>query len=61
MSADAVAAASQRLRAFYVDCFHLKDTLKAEASSIRIAAKVIEDVTQQDTQLALLGDLANLS
>jgi hypothetical protein len=61
MSADAVAAASQRLRAFYVDCFHLKDTLKAEASSIGIAAKVIENVTQQDTQLALLGDLANLS
>jgi hypothetical protein len=60
LSGDAIHAAHQRLQSFFIQAYHMKDALKAEASSLGLQPKLIEDMITNDPALALVTDLANL-
>lgn len=60
MSGDAIHADAQRLLAFFVDAYNLKDALKAEATSLGINPQAVEDAINRDPRLTLVADLANL-
>jgi hypothetical protein len=60
LSSDAIQAARDRLASFFVQAYHLKDALIAEAGSIGVSASRIEDAISREPDLALLADLCNL-
>jgi hypothetical protein len=60
LSADNIQTARNRLASFYVQTYHLKDALKAEAGSIRVPESEIERAINREPDLALLADLGNL-
>ena len=59
LSADGVHAAVHQLQSFYIQAYHLKDALKADASSHGISGQAIESAITSDPDLSLLADLAN--
>jgi hypothetical protein len=59
-SASAVTAAQHKLHAFYVQTYHIKDALIADAASTGRSGKTVENAITSDPTLALLADLANL-
>jgi hypothetical protein len=60
MSSDALHAAQHELQAFYIQAYHLKDALKAEAAATGILAQDVENAISSQPELVLLADLANL-
>lgn len=60
LCASAIHAATHRLHSFYVQSYHLKDALKAEAGATGVAAATVETSISNEPDLALLADLANL-
>ncbi len=60
MSGDAIHAARHRLHSFYVQAYHIKDALKAEAATTGIPGETVEAAITAEPALALLADLANL-
>lgn len=54
-----VVAARDRLHAFFVSCYHLKDALKVEAPN-GITGQAVESAINADRTLSLVADLANL-
>jgi hypothetical protein len=60
MSGQAIEAAYRDLRSFYVRTYHIKDPLKQDAASLGLQPSDIEDAISNDSDLALLADLANL-
>lgn len=52
--------ARDELHSFYIECYHLKDALIVEASTLGITKRQVEDAITADPVLALLADLANL-
>lgn len=60
LSTGAIYAAHAELQAFYIQTYHLKDSLKAASGKTGIDGKTIEDAVTNDPDLALLTDLANL-
>ena len=59
LSADGVHAAVRQLQSFYIQSYHLKDALKADALSHGISGQTIESAITSDPDLSLLADLAN--
>jgi hypothetical protein len=57
LSADAVNAARHELHSFFVQTYHLKDALIADAA---MPEQTVEDAVTASPDLALLADLANL-
>jgi len=53
MSGDAIHADAQRLLAFFVDAYNLKDALKVEATSLGINPQAVEDAINRDPRLTL--------
>jgi hypothetical protein len=60
MSGDSVQAARDELHTFYISCYHLKDSLKHEASTTRVKKQKVENAISANPALSLVGDLANL-
>jgi hypothetical protein len=60
MSADSIHAAGQRLHAFFVQTYHIKDALKNESASTGIQPAAVENAIGEEPALALLADVANL-
>jgi hypothetical protein len=60
LSGEGIHAAARELRSFYIQTYHLKDALKAEATSHGVTHSEIEAAITGDPELALLADLANL-
>jgi hypothetical protein len=60
ISGESVHMARDELHSFYIECYHLKDALIVEASTLGITKRQVEDAITADPVLALLGDLANL-
>ncbi len=60
MSGESIHAALQRLFAFFILAYHLKDALKEAAHQLGLKSSDIEDAITNDPRLALLADLANL-
>ncbi len=60
VSREAAAAALQNIRSFYVSAYHLKDLLKLASATTGIGARDIEDAINNNPELALVADLANL-
>jgi DNA-directed RNA polymerase subunit RPC12/RpoP len=60
LSAETIHAARHRLHSFYVQTYHLKDALIAEAPSTGVLPREVEDAVTNDPNLSLLADLANL-
>ena len=60
MSSESIHAALQRLFAFFILAYHLKDALKEAAPELGLTSSGIEDTITNDPRLALLADLANL-
>lgn len=48
------------MHSFYVQTYHIKDALIADAAATGIAQAVVEQAVTGDPALALLADLANL-
>jgi hypothetical protein len=59
-SAETVNAERDAVHAFYVQTYHIKDALKADAASTGVAGATIENAITAEPALALLADLANL-
>lgn len=60
MGAAAIHAAHADLQAFYVQTYHLKDSLKDASASTGISPQTVETEITNNADLALLADLANL-
>jgi hypothetical protein len=60
LDGEAVYAAQRELGSFYIQAYHIKDALLADAKSHRIDRRTIENMISVDADLALLADLANL-
>lgn len=60
MTRVAVLSARRRLLLFYVEAFHIRDALRAEAAGLGLDAPVLTQAIAADHRLALLEDLANL-
>lgn len=60
MSGESIHAGLQRLFAFFIHAYHLKDALKEAAPQLGLKPSDIEDAITNDPRLALLADLANL-
>jgi len=60
MSAASIQNANHDLQSFFVQAYHLKDSLKQDAGTTGLSATTIEDAITADPELALLADLANL-
>lgn len=60
MTSDAIHTARQRLHNFYVQAYHLKDSLIADASATGVSRVQVEAAINQEPFLALLADLANM-
>ena len=60
MSKDSIHLAAQRLFAFFILAYHLKDALKDASSELGLVKSNIENAINSDPRLALLADLANL-
>jgi hypothetical protein len=59
-SAETIQAARHDVHSFYVQAYHLKDSLKEESATIGVTKAAIEQAVTDDPALALLADLANL-
>jgi hypothetical protein len=59
LSGDGVHAAVHQLQSVYIQTYHLKDALIADASSHGISGQTIESAITSDPDLSLLADLAN--
>jgi hypothetical protein len=59
-SAERINNERHKLHSFYVQTYHIKDALTADAASTGVAAAVVEQAVTNDPALALLADLANL-
>src|SRR5712692_8970175 len=53
MSAESIQTANHELQSFFVQAYHLKDSLIQDASATGVSEETIEDVITADTQLAL--------
>jgi hypothetical protein len=60
MSSASIQNANHDLQSFFVQAYHLKDSLKKDAKTTGVRATTIEDAIKADPHLALLEDLANL-
>jgi hypothetical protein len=60
MSSAAIHAAHADLQAFYVQTYHLKDSLIAASATTGISRQTIENEITNNADLALLADLANV-
>ena len=60
MSAASIQNANHDLQSFFVQAYHLKDSLKQDAGTTGVPATTIENGITADPHLALLADLANL-
>jgi hypothetical protein len=60
MSSESIHRALQRLFAFFISAYHLKDALKDAASRTGVTPSDVEEAVNLDPRLALLADLANL-
>jgi len=60
LDGDAIHAANKDLQAFYVQTYHIKDSLKNDSASTGVSGKRIEDEINNNPDLALLADLCNL-
>ena len=60
MSAASIQNANHDLHSFFVQAYHLKDSLIQDAGTTGIPATTIENAITADPHLALLADLANL-
>jgi hypothetical protein len=61
LNAEAVHAANEDLQAFYVQTYHIKDSLKNASATTGVSRKTVEDEISNNPDLALLADLANLA
>ncbi|MFN0303383.1 MAG: hypothetical protein ACKVQU_23840 [Burkholderiales bacterium] len=59
MSGNAINSAHHRLQSFFIQLYHLKDTLISDPKS-GLSKTVVESAISTDPRLALLADLANL-
>ncbi len=59
MSGTAINTANQRLQSFFIQAYHLKDSLIADSPN-GIDRETVENAISTDSRLALLADLANL-
>gem|GEM_PF-1375055 len=60
LSAKSIHTANHDLRSFFVQAYHLKDSLIHDSAATGIRASIIDDAIKRDPCLALLADLANL-
>ncbi len=60
LSAASIQNANHDLHSFFVQAYHLKDSLKKDAGTTGVSKTTIEDAITADPHLALLADLANL-
>jgi hypothetical protein len=60
MSAASIQNANHDLQSFFVQAYHLKDSLKQDAGTTGVPGTTIEDAITADPHLSLLADLANL-
>ncbi len=60
LSAGAIHNAHADLQAFYVQTYHLKDSLKEASGTTGVSGQTIENAITHDSDLALLAVLANL-
>ena len=60
MSAASIQNANHDLQSFFVQAYHLKDSLILDAGTTGVLETTIEDAITADPHLALLADLANL-
>lgn len=59
MSSDGINSAHHRLQSFFMQAYHLKDTLIADPSN-GLDKNTVESAINQDPRLRLLADMANL-
>jgi hypothetical protein len=59
-SAERINNERHKLHAFYVQTYHIKDALIADAANTGISEAAVEQAVTGDPALALLADLANL-
>ena len=60
LSAASIQNANHDLQSFFVQAYHLKDSLKQDAGTTGVPGTTIEDAITADPHLSLLADLANL-
>ena len=60
LSAVTIHSARHDLHSFYVQAYHLKDSLIQEAATTGISKAIVEATISQSPTLSLLADLANL-
>jgi hypothetical protein len=60
MSAAAIQNANHEMHSFFLQAYHLKDSLVQDAGATGVPAATIEKAITADFHLALLADLANL-
>jgi hypothetical protein len=60
LDANAIHAANEGLQAFYVQTYHIKDSLKNASATTSVSGQTVEDEISNNPDLALLADLANL-
>ncbi len=60
LSNDNILSAARELLSFYIRAYHLKDALRADSTSHGVTKNQIETAIDNDADLALLADLANL-
>lgn len=60
LSADSIHAAFNRLAAFYVQTYHVKDALIADERATGVSRRTIEAAIDHNADLALLADLCNM-
>src|SRR2546428_37671 len=61
MSAASIQNANHDLHSFFVQAYHLKDSLIRDAGTTGVPKTTIENAITADPHLALLADLANLA
>ena len=59
-SGESIQTANHELQSFFVQAYHLKDSLIEDAKTTGISSITIENAITQDAHLSLLADLANL-
>jgi hypothetical protein len=60
MSGKSIQSANHALHSFFVQAYHLKDSLIHDSKATGVSGSTIENAIGQDPHLALLADLANL-
>ena len=60
LSGESIQTANHELQSFFVQAYHLKDSLIQDANTTGISSDIIENAISQDAHLSLLADLANL-